>query len=939
MDVTNRLQAYQHLRKFAYEGKWAQRILSEMGYLLELSRAHDYVYDQILIPQLKYLKQAYGEQGAITKIAALQVEHTLSQLHALAKSYDVTCVAHAHIDMNWLWGFNETVSITVDTFRTMLKLMEEYPEFVFSQSQASVYRIIEQYAPDLLPQIKARIHEGRWEVTASSWVENDKNMPSGESMARHLLYTRRYLSDLFDIPAHSVKLDFEPDTFGHTAVLPEILQNGGIQYYYHCRGYDKEFIYNWKAPSGASVLVYREPNWYNQTITPDLFLHVPSFCSRYHIQDYLKVYGVGDHGGGPTRRDLNRLIEMNAWPLFPTIHFGTLQSYFDRLAPHKNQFPVVDGELNYVFTGCYTSQSRIKRGNMLSEIRLNEAETLDVMASALSPTFQPAQNFQNAWEKVLFNQFHDILPGSGITETREYAMGTYQEALAAANVNATRAMQAICASINTENIQAFREEDIATGGGVGFGVAANMHHNFSAAESGSGTTRIHTLFNTTQTCRTDVSEVILWDWPGEVAQLRVHTSDGTPVPHQILDQGTHYWGHHYLRLAVCTPIPAMGYTTIIIRECSALSISMPAFLDPRCDYITDDAIILENAKLRAEFSPGTMELHSLLVKETHTELIDANHPAGSFRYIVEAPYTEAPMDAATAGMSAWRVGRYMTVENLSQTAAVTVKKVIRGELRQTILFSIHFKASSIDGSVSLDADSDTLSYNLNVDWREFGSRKAGIPHLNFHVPVQMNTEKSTCAIPLGVDHRPAFKQDVPCNGFISACVDHQAVTLMSDCKYGFRNDGHSLSVTLLRASYHPDPTPDIGSHAIRLGICVGKPSENALLETYSRFVRPVHGCSNTQHAGQLARSSSLVDVRNVQMVALKQAEDHNGLILRLYNPQKAATTAYVKFCTPVKKAEIMTICEQVTDNLSIQKDGSLQLSIPPFSLSTLRILL
>ena len=169
--------------------------------------------------------------------------------------------------MNWMWGYQETVALTIDTVRTILTLMEEYPEFKFSQSQASVYHILERYAPAVLDQVKQRVKEGRWEVIASSWVENDKNMSGGESMARHLLCTKKYLSELLDISEDSLNLDFEPDTFGHSRNIPEILRNGGVSRYYHCRGYDGENIYRWRAPSGAEVLVYREPTWYSVSYT------------------------------------------------------------------------------------------------------------------------------------------------------------------------------------------------------------------------------------------------------------------------------------------------------------------------------------------------------------------------------------------------------------------------------------------------------------------------------------------------------------------------------------------------------------------------------------------------------------------------------------------------------------------------------------------------
>lgn len=295
--MDNRLRTYEYLRQYAWNSLWSKRILAELGFLLEMSRVEENGMDAQLLPVLEMLLNGFRAEGVITKSAALEAERLLMPLSEKAKEYEVTCAAHAHIDMNWLWGFQETASLTVDTFATVLKLMQDYPTFTFSQSQASVYHLLEQYHPQMLEQVRRRVHEGRWEVTASTWVENDKNMTGSEAMARQLLYTKRYLARLLEIPEDAVKLDFEPDTFGHACQLPEVLTQAGVKYYYHCRGMDGPFIYNWRAPSGAEVLVYREPAWYNQTIEYDLLLNVPSFCHTNRTRQYLKVYGVGDHGG------------------------------------------------------------------------------------------------------------------------------------------------------------------------------------------------------------------------------------------------------------------------------------------------------------------------------------------------------------------------------------------------------------------------------------------------------------------------------------------------------------------------------------------------------------------------------------------------------------------------------------------------------------------
>jgi len=239
---------------------WGKRVVTQLQYLEEVNQ-QDGGFDDLLDEATHKLNDYYKKFDAVTKDAALDVEEILRKASAHVKRVTVCCAAHAHIDMNWMWRFDETVSITVDTFRTMLKLLDEYPEFIFSQSQASVYRIIEQYAPELLPEIIKRIKENRWEVTASTWVETDKNMTNGESLTRHLLYTKRYLKKLLGLNDDMFKIDFEPDTFGHNLNVPEILNSGGVKHYYHCRGYDGHIMYRWRSPSGAEVSVFRDPTW------------------------------------------------------------------------------------------------------------------------------------------------------------------------------------------------------------------------------------------------------------------------------------------------------------------------------------------------------------------------------------------------------------------------------------------------------------------------------------------------------------------------------------------------------------------------------------------------------------------------------------------------------------------------------------------------------
>ena len=360
------------------------RILAELNFALQLSKRNGGKFDGEIDRALSMLENAMEADGVLTRSVCAAAEEKLMPLAEASKEYEVIYVSHAHIDMNWMWPWHETVAVTLETFRTMLKLLEEYPQFTFSQSQASVYRIVEEFEPEMLEKIKKYVHEGRWEVTASTWVEADKNMPNLESMAHHLLMTKEYLSRLLDIDPATLNLDYEPDTFGHSENVPEILQKGGVKYMYHCRGYEGHAIYNWQAPSGASVLTVRDHTWYLAHVSPHFALHVPEYCREYGITEYLRVYGVGDHGGGPTRQDLSFILEMQKWPVFPEMVFSTYKAFYDYLYEHKAQFPVVRQELNPVFTGCYTTQSRIKMANRLGEAIVGEAQALSAAALELT---------------------------------------------------------------------------------------------------------------------------------------------------------------------------------------------------------------------------------------------------------------------------------------------------------------------------------------------------------------------------------------------------------------------------------------------------------------------------------------------------------------------------------------------------------------------------
>ena len=258
------------------------RILSELEFALHVSEEQQGRYDEVLEQAIDFLLGKVEAQGVLTNQDCQEAEKILAPMAEEAKSYKLILAAHAHIDMNWMWSFNETVAATLATFRSMLNIMDQYPEFKYSQSQGAVYKIVEEYDPDMMEEIKKRIAEGRWEVTATAWVETDKNMPTGESLLRHIQYTKDYMEKVWGV--ERLDVDFSPDTFGHSANVPEIDRFGEVKYYYHCRGNGgKEILYRYKAPSGKEVLAYKEPNWYNGAVTPQMATEIGRASCRERV--------------------------------------------------------------------------------------------------------------------------------------------------------------------------------------------------------------------------------------------------------------------------------------------------------------------------------------------------------------------------------------------------------------------------------------------------------------------------------------------------------------------------------------------------------------------------------------------------------------------------------------------------------------------------------
>lgn len=339
-------------------------------------------------------------------------------------------IGNSHIDAAWLWPWSETIDVIRNTWRTSLKLAELFPGYVFTASSAAYYDAMDRLEPGLADSLIAAIQRGEWVPVGGWWVESDLNVPSGESLVRQGLYGQRYFERRFGFRS---RVAWTPDCFGYPWTIPQILKGAGLDYFVtqKIRWNDStEFPYNafyWQGRDGTRVLTYN-PYGYTHDLDPDrLIAQRLEDRERTGGSHQIVLYGVGDHGGGPTIAMLQRAEDLRRVPTFPAMVYDEPLNALESLENQDSalNLPVWRDELYLEYhRGTYTTQARVKWRNRRSEAMLQTVEALAAVAE--SP--YPHRQIESAWELVLFNQFHDILPGSGIPEIYEDADQYYDSA-------------------------------------------------------------------------------------------------------------------------------------------------------------------------------------------------------------------------------------------------------------------------------------------------------------------------------------------------------------------------------------------------------------------------------------------------------------------------------------------------------------------------------
>jgi alpha-mannosidase len=338
-------------------------------------------------------------------------------------------ICNAHLDPVWQWRWDEGAAEAIATFSIAARLLKEFPEFVFNHNEAILYRWVQEYDPALFREIQKLVGEGRWCISGGWDLQPDVNMPGTESIIRHIAEGRQFFRKYF---AARPLVAYNFDSFGHSGGLPQILTRAGYAMYVHMRPAQKDLplpsdLYRWRGIDGSEVMAYRIPfNGYNT------FHDKAVERIREAIDIALKLnrdtpvfWGLGDHGGGATGRELEQIHGLMKQETRVEIIHSSTERYYEAIRDLKPSLPVVEGDLQRVFTGCYTSMSRLKRRMQRNLGELVQTEGLRAATWWTEGQDYPTDRIRDAWRDHLFNDFHDILPGSSIESGELDALDLY----------------------------------------------------------------------------------------------------------------------------------------------------------------------------------------------------------------------------------------------------------------------------------------------------------------------------------------------------------------------------------------------------------------------------------------------------------------------------------------------------------------------------------
>ena len=766
-----------------------------------------------------------------------------------ASDFRVHMIGHAHIDPVWLWPWPEGMAIAYSTFRSALDRMNETPDFTFTASSAQFYQWISDNDPLMLKEIRKRVDEGRWNIVGGWWIEPDVNIPSGEALVRQGLYGQLTFQRLL---GHRAKVACNPDSFGHTGTLPQIIKGQGMENYVFMRPGIREKtlpadLFWWEGPDGSRVLTYRIPISYNDT--GSVRKRINDTLGQFRdqpVKKFMAYYGAGDHGGGATKENIRSINELKTEKGAPAIFYSTTDRYFIEIREEKNiVLPVVKDDLQHHAVGCYTAEGEIKKGNRHSEAALVTAEKITAIGSMAWGAKYPKKEFTSAWQKVLFLQFHDSLAGTSVPEHSQHAREGYGFALDTAHQATYYAVQKLESMVPSEDPES---QYLLAFNPNAWEVTGNIEYDFS------------------------------WNIKNS---SKVEDESGKSLFHQWIAGSTETGNR--TRLVVKVNLPPLGYRQIRISKGET-----PAPADP---VIVKDKL-LENEFLLVTFSySGTIAIFD---KKNNREIFTGKG-TGCRALIINDPTDTWSHDIKTFS------------DIIGEFGNASFKILENGPLRGAIRSITTYGNSSLTIDWLLTSGSGMLEARVTLNWNEH------LKMLKFSFPVNVVSPVATYETPYGNIERKTSGDEDPGQRWIDVSGNNNGnicgFSLVNDAKYGYSVHGSDLRLTVARSAVYAHHNPkvldmkaehiwmDQGIQTFNMILVPHKGDwkNNSTVRTAEELLAPPVAIYQGIHGGKLPKSNSFLsaDAKNVMVSSVKLAEINDDLVLRCVETEGLSSDATI----------------------------------------------
>ncbi len=795
----------------------------------------------------------FPEEGELDLADAFKkLPELLAPFSERVAKLNVHLIGHSHIDMNWLWTWPDTVEVIRRDFKAVLSLLDDYPELIFSHSQPAAYEVFQKEEPALFDKVLEHIRSGRWEPTTMTWLEGDVNMASGEAHARQflegVLYTREVLKG-------ETTTFHAPDTFGHAGNLPQLAVSAGTKRYYHHRaneGQENQWpAYWWQGDDGTRLLAISTYTYNGEIHACDL-ANAAIRAHKFGHTAGLHFHGIGDHGGGPSRQNLEALRRFQKTPMLPTAFCSRMDAYTDEILEHGAPLPERKGESSTIFEGCYTTHADTKYFNRAGENILTSADTLAALAGQ-----NHTAELTEAWRKILFNQFHDILDGSAIHESYIKNSIDFNEARIAADFVIDSALKVLQAGakpgeIAVTNPLSFERQDVViipnklgkgpvwlknSSGELTPGQFSEDGLVFIARVGGYSTVRYSVVTDAELEPHQDLAALDAYSPVGSGGDMLAELPEGAP----------------YYRIE--TPI----YRIYVRKDCGII-------------------VSLFDKRVGRELVAFGMRRGSDYIDTARPDLA-----LNVLQLVEERPH----------GMSAWQYQEVETEKSLILGAETSV--IESGPVRVVLEVRHELRQSKIVQQIIIYNDLHRIDFITSVDWQELGGKQLGIPNLKAAFTASLMDCEAWFETPFAAVRRPANGQESPALRWADMGGSDYGIALLNDSKYGHDILGNRLRLTLLRSAYDPDEISDVGQHQIRYSLLPhpGGWKDSGVVQAGAGYNQPLIARVIQEElpaAESDGFSPAISGNIGVQIACIKQAHRTSGRIIRLYESVGRAAT-------------------------------------------------